>query len=590
MSSKSTKKDFRYTAPKATQDHVHRNPAHVAKDAQDMYGGVNPLVHRLYCDGATSSNDLGVPGRLTSLSAHAQSAVPTVDDAAHASSAPPSRGAETHPVADAAASAGASRGNTTFVNSLQVFQPPSYQDDDLKRIFTTSSQQGAMSMPKKRPAPPPKLQPLSAKTKTEAADAADETCLAASRIPRFVKATSNSPNEFAYMVMRPRGIRDRFNPYDLQVVTHKDLDPRHYFTVSASGVTQFVNGAAEFIELPTWERECRVFDRLSELPIFRDYKKWRSFLLWRALVRRQAMTKCSSFLTSNLLYIHPNLSGTLQSVRKICLDFLATNNLYVPATETRTLEGYCGVLRQHLDKERGRIERMIKIIREKVEQACKAAMVTAQMERDASKLSKDEDAVRKKKKVVDIRELGTMQQPSYIEVAQRKATCQRLTAFIRLCDYLVITCLTRLADKAIEAMQEDLEYPKKERPVAASEAREKEKNKKKEEVVFNGALLSIEVQFNEEESIIEITPSHDLVLESVEDMIRDYVRTVGGVPRLVSMDTFKAYTDQAQDNMNEATGGPEVAEMVVSEQCYKENVARIRDHLATAFEDVEHYV
>ncbi|CAD2218707.1 dynein heavy chain [Angomonas deanei] len=482
-----------------------------------------------------------------------------------------------------------------MVNSLQVFQQPTYREEDLSKMFTSSTQHGAMSLSKKRKAPPAKLEPLHTAGDTGAASHAHEETqsMAASRIPRFVKTTSNSPNEFAYMVMRPRGIRDPYNPYDLQVVPHKDINPNHYFTVSAAGVTQFIDGAAEFIELSTWERECKIFNQISELEVFRDYKKWRSFMLWRALVRRQAMVSCGNFLKSNLLHIHPNLSGTLQSVRKICLDFLSNNDLYQASTETQTLEGYCATLKSHLDREKERIEKMMKTIREKIEQACKAAMLAAQGEREQQNVQREDDNKRnKKKKVLDTRDTGAQQQPSYIEMGQRMATCKRLTAFIKLCDYILITCLTKLAEKALENMKIDLQYPK-ERTAAVVEqpAAGKEKNaKKKEEVAFTGTIFKGEIVFNEEERTIEIVPPHSSVIESVEDIIRDYVRTVGGVPRLVSMDTFKVYTDQAQENANEVSGGPEVAEMVVSESVYKTNVSSIRESIAATFSDVDDYV
>ncbi|EPY43885.1 dynein heavy chain [Angomonas deanei] len=220
-------------------------------------------------------------------------------------------------------------------------------------------------------------------------------------------------------------------------------------------------------------------------------------------------------------------------------------------------------------------------------------MLAAQGEREQQNVQREDDNKRnKKKKVLDTRDTGAQQQPSYIEMGQRMATCKRLTAFIKLCDYILITCLTKLAEKALENMKIDLQYPK-ERTAAVVEqpAAGKEKNaKKKEEVAFTGTIFKGEIVFNEEERTIEIVPPHSSVIESVEDIIRDYVRTVGGVPRLVSMDTFKVYTDQAQENANEVSGGPEVAEMVVSESVYKTNVSSIRESIAATFSDVDDYV
>lgn len=643
---------------------VHRNPNHVARDALDAHERRNPLLCRLYSDGLTSGAALAIPNRLGQQQPPLLTpSLPTVPRVEVEETRRPSlyfskttpigseKGSDAESISSSARSghtkrarstssgtersstpATGMRGKTLHVQSLQVFQQPKFSDKKLQQLFSVTGRRKEVPVAVR----PAKLQSIIPSSPSAALGeqarleinegqgeqsgsgvGKDGSNLFSSQmapalcIPHFTKPTSNSPNEFAYMVMRPRGIRDPFNPYDLQVVSHKEIRalqsggspisganlplafqsteaPRisgTYYTVSSAGVTQFTGGSAEFIELSTWEREFRIFHQIRKLPVFSAYKRWRSFLMWRGLVRKHAINNSRDFLTKNLFHVHPNLSSALQAVHQICLEY-ANCSLYAPPTECRTLDGYSAYLDQTLAAARQKLEGMMRLIRDKVETACKAAMLTAQQEREKLQISRDDDD-RKKKKVVDIRELGTQQQPSYIEMTQRKAVCKRLTAFIKLCDYMIVTCLTTLAAKAVENIKDDFMYPftvpKKYTPLPVEKG-------KKGDPSYTGTALSLEILFNMDEQKVEAIPSLPQVSEAVEDIIRDYIRTVGSVPRLVTMDTFKVYVDNAEEGGESLGAGPDVAEMVVSEDEYKRNMTIIRDSLSSAFADVEKYV
>jgi hypothetical protein len=44
------------------------------------------------------------------------------------------------------------------------------------------------------------------------------------------------------------------NRYHLRIVPHSDIDESYFFTISASGVTLYDNGVAEFSALTQWHR------------------------------------------------------------------------------------------------------------------------------------------------------------------------------------------------------------------------------------------------------------------------------------------------------------------------------------------------
>ncbi|KAG5498459.1 hypothetical protein JIQ42_03265 [Leishmania sp. Namibia] len=584
-----------------------RNPIHISKDVADACGTVNPLSARLYSDGTSSGAQVGVPNRLTRCQSPGASFTPH----------PPAEPAATVAAKPDPAAAARRRGETHMVNSLQVFNPPSNTDAALKEVFAASAKSKSISARPPRGAaaavPPAKLVPLTCEGASgvgvntgvsatalsdipQATSTAEGAALRAlATIPRFHKPTSNSPNEFVYLMMRPRGIRDPLNPYDLQPMVRTEAQGRSYYTVSAAGVTHFTEGGAEFIELPKWERECRIFHAIRELFVFREYKRWRNFLLWRNLVRRSATANTREFLSAHLFAAHPNLSGALQAVRNICLETAASEDLYQSSTETVTLDAYTTALQIHLQEKRRRLENMMKRIRDHVEQACKTTMFTWQIERERQKLLY-EDTDQQKRKVLDVRELGTQEQPSYIELTQRKTICRRLTAFIKLCDYLVVECLTGLAAKAVSHVRRDLEMSNTVPASAPTAATEKTRGGGGAVAAaptgsFTGPLWNVEVVYNADQQAIELVPSAAQIREAVEDALHDYVRAVGVIPRLTSLNTFLIYTSNAQDELgNDIVGsGPDVAEMVMVEEGYKEDVDAIQSSLTSSFAKMHRY-
>ena len=66
----------------------------------------------------------------------------------------------------------------------------------------------------------------------------------------FIEAVRRNPAslEFVYLVT----VEDDpsiYNPYRLEIVDHSEIRPNDYYTMSASGVTHFMDGVAEFTPL-----------------------------------------------------------------------------------------------------------------------------------------------------------------------------------------------------------------------------------------------------------------------------------------------------------------------------------------------------
>ena len=84
----------------------------------------------------------------------------------------------------------------------------------------------------------------------------------------------------------------------------ESLDPRDYYTMSASGVTHFVAGVdMDFCTLERWEREHALFTKCKQLAVFKDFRKWKGFSSWKRVVKRAKMrarlTFCARICSSS---------------------------------------------------------------------------------------------------------------------------------------------------------------------------------------------------------------------------------------------------------------------------------------------------
>lgn len=79
------------------------------------------------------------------------------------------------------------------------------------------------------------------------------------------------PHTFFYL----RTKSNASSVYSLELVSLDQVDKNSYFTLSKEGVTQFRNKLSTFTGLNQWEREYRLFHKISNINFFRIYKPWK---------------------------------------------------------------------------------------------------------------------------------------------------------------------------------------------------------------------------------------------------------------------------------------------------------------------------
>ena len=128
------------------------------------------------------------------------------------------------------------------------------------------------------------------------------------RDPEFV-------NQFCYWYRWGDFYDFRIVPFE-KLKLGKDKSQREkYMTVSASGIVHFnVNNEATFLTIPEWEREKILYTKLNGIRFFRQYFIWKSFSVWKNLMRNNQISHTSETLSRELLILDKELSQPLLNI------------------------------------------------------------------------------------------------------------------------------------------------------------------------------------------------------------------------------------------------------------------------------------
>ena len=127
----------------------------------------------------------------------------------------------------------------------------------------------------------------------------------------FIDRCIGSPYTDEFVYLHP------VSPYELRIVAHSAIDPRHYYTMSRSGVTHFHGDETSFTSLSQWEREYFLFARIRSIPFFGQYSAWKSFVVWRRAIRHRKMAHCRHVLQQSLVTLNPHLRPALLQVKRL---------------------------------------------------------------------------------------------------------------------------------------------------------------------------------------------------------------------------------------------------------------------------------
>lgn len=151
---------------------------------------------------------------------------------------------------------------------------------------------------------------------------------------------AHGADEFVYLARLDRDPNE-WQPYALGIREYHGVDRTDYYTMSANGITHFLDGSApEFITAERWEREVANWTKIKSLTVFRTYKQWKSWKLWRRSVMSAKMDRAKDVLEKNLFVLDPVFAPTVDKVRDACRTLSAKRLSNVRKGEVRTLSAF----------------------------------------------------------------------------------------------------------------------------------------------------------------------------------------------------------------------------------------------------------
>lgn len=95
-----------------------------------------------------------------------------------------------------------------------------------------------------------------------------------------------------------------------------------YLIVADGMVLSVCKDTFECVTLEHWEKECNILRRISRIPFFAHFKKWKPFYVWRAKVRSKKFNMARMSLQERLFIVN-EVCDCL-----ICLKFLSVLTMY----------------------------------------------------------------------------------------------------------------------------------------------------------------------------------------------------------------------------------------------------------------------
>ncbi|XP_041838798.1 dynein heavy chain 6, axonemal [Melanotaenia boesemani] len=124
----------------------------------------------------------------------------------------------------------------------------------------------------------------------------------------------------------------------------------YFMVISHTGILSFHKGEIEFTSPERWEHEFDYQCKLSRIPFFALFKKWKTFNMWRTKVRAKRIRVAKDFLQQNLFVVRPFFSTALIEIWNMCCQTRGVSFCQKMKKHTYTLEEFQDTELKHLQE------------------------------------------------------------------------------------------------------------------------------------------------------------------------------------------------------------------------------------------------
>ena len=395
--------------------------------------------------------------------------------------------------------------------------------------------------------------------------------------------TSPTPYDYIKVIRSDPDLADDFwyfnragEAYDFELTTFEKKNEAEYLTISARGVTHFVNGEAVFLTLNEWEREYKLYRRLKEINFFRQYKLWKNYSLWKNMRRRNMMVDRSQFLEQQLFILDDKLRGPLLEVRSRSFQITRWDLVDIKFDKSSQLNEFTRDqenLRERVATQLEDLENAVKLV---VATSCRESMDAFKKD---NRTTVDEDGVADQNEEAEPFLVGdsSHKQMPYTQDAITRQHYKRLAKFIRLCDYQIFDSKINLTmtstRKVLRTMAHD--YGKK----------ETRGNMLRQQTlpvfVIGGDFDGLTAAFD---------PDEEIVKSAVDDAIMKGLTVVLNNEPLIRAPDFKKYTERLEEFEDKQLDEEiDLLQMAINDEEFVEVNDSIKQAISAAFTIVRNY-
>ncbi|XP_077994098.1 dynein axonemal heavy chain 6-like [Glandiceps talaboti] len=456
-------------------------------------------------------------------------------------------------------------------------------------------------------------------------------------VEEIIKVIRERPKlGFLYMTPGVPKSSIEYHPYNLQIVSHKNINPLDYSTISLKGVTHFSGDETDFTELDRWEQEYKYYTKLVQIPSFHLFRKWKAFTVWRKNVRSKKIASCKKQLQENLFIVNPSLRPALLNVREMCYRISDMGLCKVEKGRTYTLEHFSEAQFNQLNEVSGRLSEFRDLVKEVVRSACRTALLEAGFTPDDYFYDAESPMPGMDGDMIPPGTAGSsylMQsnydmdiygeapdKMTYTEQANKRTHCRRLTCFIRLSDYLIVNTMHVLAVNSVSTLLNYLTEQLQSTPTLAQiQGLDEEENKDDDKATTAGAPTTVGAtstmaatttgtgvteetdhtlpplyltELLLEPSQLLFAPDVDDYQDGLQEVIKRFQDCVLSVANLVPDTYFDAFTRPIINNKFEEKtcgDGPSLASMFEDDKHLMGIVTNIKDAIIAAFNAANQY-
>ncbi|OON20089.1 dynein heavy chain, region 2 [Opisthorchis viverrini] len=462
-------------------------------------------------------------------------------------------------------------------------------------------------------------------------------------ILKIIQALREKPAiKFFYLTHALPKSSTKYHYYNLKVAPFDKLNRNNYYTLSLHGCTHVVtNDETEHISLERFETEYKTFMNICKIPTFARFRLWKGFTRWRKVIRYMKMDQCRRHLRDNLYIANSSLRPALLNVREMCYRISDMGLCKLEKGKTYTLLEFLTNQVNQLNEVCTRLCEFRELVKEVVRSACRTALLEAGFMPDDYFIEANANPM-----VMETQTLGTSYLSSgydvelfseatdkmtFTEMAAKRKYCQRLTCFIRLADYQIVSTLHTLTVNSVYTLldclcdhlrhtppvEEIASYqikvnPLTEAPNLASSVKRPdnyrvsvEEAAGKPQPAFSVNALTAEsdgtqvtkplfvLEFILEHDRLYMIPDEPLFRDGILEIISKFQEQVFGIKNLVPDPYFDAFTRPIINNKFEEKtcgSGPQLQHMFAEDTGLKTIIENVKMSLSRAFEAVRAYM